>query len=248
MTLDEVFPAAPAGFVTSLCRVWLGPGTTVLIDAAFDESQVSDPLFERFGVGRPDGFHRWVPRRRAEYLAGRIAAGAALASLGEALHDVPPDADRVPVWPGGIHGSISHSRRHAACVLSRGYPVIGVDIEDIVQGDSLSAILETAMTAPERGLITAEGRPDPRLATLVFSAKEAVYKALFPHVRTFFGFEALRLEQAPLAGTLRLRLQTTLSPEFAAGTIFEPDWRATSERVLTWLALAPDIGAGNAPA
>src|SRR5690606_13013148 len=50
------------------------------------------------------------PRRRAEYAAGRIAARAALRRLTGQAALIGMGPDRLPLWPKGTIGSISHNR------------------------------------------------------------------------------------------------------------------------------------------
>lgn len=70
-------------------------------------------------------------KRKAEHLAGRIAAVHALREFG--LKTVPGiGTQRQPVWPQGLHlGSISHSASTALAVVSR--QPVGIDIEAILR-------------------------------------------------------------------------------------------------------------------
>jgi len=137
---------------------------------------------------------RAVPARVAEYHAGRAAARAAMVALGAPPRPIPMGADRAPIWPQGLTGSISHTAQ--ACVaavgLSRDWMGIGVDLEEATTLDPLlvgqictrsEQIWLGQQPAEERGL----------MAKLIFSAKEAAYKAQYPISGKLFGFDALEL-------------------------------------------------------
>lgn len=124
-----------------------------------------------------------VPRRAAEFSAGRHAARLAMAAAGLAPCAVPKGADRAPVWPRGVAGSISHSDQACIAAVSTGLRGIGLDIEPLRPFDPGVAAL---VTGPE-DRVDAEGEP----GLLLFSAKEAAYKAQYPLSRRLFGPEAL---------------------------------------------------------
>ena len=67
-------------------------------------------------------------KRKADHLAGRIAAAHALPD-----HTVPaigPSGE--PLWPQGISGSITHSGTQAIAVVTQYPALIGIDCETIL--------------------------------------------------------------------------------------------------------------------
>ena len=65
----------------------------------------------RLGLSLPAALEGAIPKRRREYLAGRISARRALGALlgpSAAEGDIVADDDDVPGWPEGVVGSISH--------------------------------------------------------------------------------------------------------------------------------------------
>ena len=58
---------------------------------------------------------RAVPRRRVEFATGRLCARRAMAALGHARVSIPRAQDRVPIWPDGIVGSITHTDFVGGC-------------------------------------------------------------------------------------------------------------------------------------
>lgn len=137
---------------------------------------------------------RAVPKRRAEFAAGRRAARAALAQLGLPAQAIPQGPDRAPRWPAGVTGSISHCDGLCVAVASVSGPALGVDIEPATP---LAADLMDLVCTPSEQAWAAI-QPDPGLAAKqVFSAKEACYKAQYPLTGQLIGFDALTLTIAP---------------------------------------------------
>jgi len=134
----------------------------------------ADPL-GRLEITLPDDLNGAVAKRKSEFLAGRICAALALRAAGQPV-DVGRNG-RVPVWPPGVVGSISHSNNRAIAVVSLTHSAIGVDCETIMP-DALAQKLQSEIIS----LAEAQLRP-PAMSfcgflTVVFSGKEAVYKAL----------------------------------------------------------------------
>ncbi|RWX81631.1 4'-phosphopantetheinyl transferase superfamily protein [Neorhizobium lilium] len=98
-----------------------------------------------------------------------------------------------PIWPSGVSGSISHSQgKCARLVVADDATLVGIDIEKVPAGASLQAILQEALNAEERDRIFRQTMFDaPILAALIFSAKETLYKALYPIVLEFLRFDAV---------------------------------------------------------
>lgn len=101
--------------------------------------------------------------RRADFVAGRIAARAAMVRMGHPTGPIPQGPDRAPVWPEGIRGSITHAGGVAIAVVGRArdWAGLGLDLERDAPLDPEAA---TAILRPD------ETRADPLAA---FSAKEA---------------------------------------------------------------------------
>jgi 4'-phosphopantetheinyl transferase EntD len=132
---------------------------------------------------------RAAPARRGEYSAGRLLARSLLDSLGAAPAPLLNGPDRAPAWPAGFVGSISHCPTLCAVVVASRWDIcaIGVDVEPAV---ALDADVEPlVLTARDRDSI-AQLPLRIRVigARLVFSAKEAFYKALYPTTGVFLDF------------------------------------------------------------
>lgn len=194
-------------------------GTGVrLVSCEFDIASYTPGLFAKLGIAMPESIARSVPKRQAEFLAGRYAAALALQHLAP-VHNrelqVGIGEKRNPLWPQGVVGSISHVDSLAVCALGRAADrdYLGIDVEVVMPTRVFREVASVVSTCREQELLCAEGLSERVALTLIFSAKESLFKALYPTVRDYFGFEAaevtgLCLEQQ----TLVLRL----SERFAA--------------------------------
>jgi 4'-phosphopantetheinyl transferase EntD len=213
------------------------PGA-VLVSASYAEAAFSDALFAQLDIPQPATLRRAIARRKAEFLAGRAMTQAAMACLGLPPRPVDTSPNRAPLWPSGLSGSISHARGRCACLLSQDTSrSFGIDTEAIAEGRSLSAILSQTLSPDEHALLTQGPYPPSINATVAFSAKEALFKALFPQVGHHFGFDAAELTNAPGHSSLTLALTTDLTETLPQGTRFDIHHRLSDTHVLTWLSV-----------
>lgn len=116
-----------------------------------------------------------VAKRRSEFLAGRACAALALRQAG--LPESVGRQGRAPVWPVGAVGSITHSRDRAIAAVSTRYRGVGIDCEAMVALDRATQ-LAAAIFSEAEARLRPEALSFGAFFTLVFSAKEALYKAL----------------------------------------------------------------------
>ncbi|MCU6386102.1 enterobactin synthase subunit EntD [Enterobacter quasiroggenkampii] len=167
-------------------------------------------------------------KRKAEHLAGRIAAAHALPD-----HTVPgigPSGE--PLWPEDVSGSITHCGMQAMAVAVR-HPdaLVGIDCEAILPDREAREIKAGVIDAEEESVLIQSGYPFHLALTLAFSAKESLFKALFPYVKTFMGFDTARvksIEESRL--TLALTGQTG---GFNKDKHYTLAWQSRGERVCT---------------
>lgn len=166
-----------------------------------------------------------APRRQRSFAAGRRAAALALGS------DSPVGIGQggLPAWPRGWLGSITHTDEVAAAVVApdgaAGF--VGIDLERIVApalADELAPLI-----APE-GLSGAN--PAEVELTCAFSAKEALYKALFPMTREIREFTAARFRRTP-DGEPELVLAEDWGEEWPEGTVLGAHQFIAAGHVLT---------------
>ncbi len=221
----------PTRFLRDLDRIDSGQPGAVLLMARYDAGCFDPALFTASGIALPAELSGASERRQCEFLAGRLLAARALALLNLPPATVGRAPDRRPVWPHGLAGSISHARGFAACLVApAGDP--GADVETLARDQALAALRRHALTAADQALLADE---DPALVSLIFSAKETLFKALYPSVGRSFGFDAAELAALPGDSGLTLRLTRDLAPGLSAGQRFDIRARRRPDHVLTWM-------------
>ena len=151
---------------------------------------VADHRHELFPTERP-AVARAVEKRVREFATGRHLARLALGSLGLPRVAIPSGQAREPLWPTGCIGSITHSEdlAIAAVAASGTLRSLGIDLE---VAERVTPELHAKLITPwECGLLQ---DADPRMPGLVFSAKEAAYKAVYPLVGKFIGFQEAEVD------------------------------------------------------
>jgi 4'-phosphopantetheinyl transferase EntD len=137
---------------------------------------------EEAALGRV-GAARWK-----DFSAGRLCARRALAQLGAPPRPLLRGPEREPLWPAGFVGSITHCTGFAAAAVARAgeWAAVGVDAEPHAP---LPRRVRERITVPgERRWLCRPPTGAVHWDRLVFSAKEAVYKAWYPVQRTWLGF------------------------------------------------------------
>lgn len=156
-------------------------------------------------------------------MAGRLCARAALRSLGHTTDGaIAIGALGAPVWPAGFVGSITHSGGTGAAAVTRSSDArsIGIDLQPLLAPQQ-AVSLAPLFGGPAEHAALARIVGDHVLAcTVLFSAKEALYKCLAPLVGRRFDF--LDVESRPDGhGKLALHLRTDLGSDFSTGRVLE---------------------------
>ena len=196
------------------------------------------------GFGMPE---RAVAKRRAEFLAGRFAARQALALLG--VDGVPGrNEDGSPRWPDRIVGSITHGAARALCAVAQASEVraIGIDAERLMGEGVKDELLARICNDDERALLGRSlASPEHHRVTFAFSAKESLYKCLFPLIGRFMDFSAARVVAAHAAesglgvvGELTFELSVDWSEEFRRGRRLRASFLASEAHVESAVVLS----------
>lgn len=176
---------------------------------------------------------RAVDKRQREFATARVCARAALAALGLPPAPILPGQRGAPGWPDGVVGSMTHCAgyRGAALAHARDMLTIGIDAE--VHEELPGGVLDLVSVPEERPRLRRLAADEPGVCwdRLLFSAKEAVYKAWFPLTRTWLDFAEADLTLHP-SGGFSARL---LVPGPVSG--FEGRWLARDGLVLTAIAV-----------
>ncbi len=145
-------------------------------------------------AGEDAAVARAVAKRRREYAFGRACARRALAELGVVYAGpILGGAGGAPAWPAGVVGSITHCELGAAAGVAHAADLrgLGLDLESRPRADAID-LLALAATATERARHAALAVTLP-VGALLFSAKESVYKCLYPRGGQFLDFADVEL-------------------------------------------------------
>jgi enterobactin synthetase component D len=181
--LNHLFSSAPHGPME---------GTA---SAALALADVS-PLLEGLPIETlPPDIRRSVPARRLAFAAGRLCAEHAMQALQGRAQYVARGESGESIWPIGLDGSITHTSTIAAAVVGRkaGRFSLGIDSEVCVSEAGLCDILKVCCTEGERRRLFG-GLNDRRVATILFSAKGSLFKAIHCAVQRFVDFDEAEVE------------------------------------------------------
>ena len=192
---DDIFP--PGLFDGDVQFESVDPSTVSLLDI--------DPRERAFIA------HALETRQR-EFTAGRICARRALSRLGAPPEPLLADADRMPLWPDGFVGTISHVHDFCGVAVARRSSVagLGFDVEPALElpSDAWRVVL----TEDERARLNALPQRERGVtARLVFSAKEAFYKCYRSAGGGWLDFDEVDLHLTPDSDAV-IELRGTKSP------------------------------------
>jgi 4'-phosphopantetheinyl transferase EntD len=198
------------------------------------------------GAGESEDLHpeeaaciaRAGAKRRREFSTGRTLARRAFAQLGIEGFALLSDADRVPRWPEGLVGSISHCAGCCAVAVARRGRILSLGL-DVERAGRLEEELTARICTP-REIERARALPPPDgvdWGKLVFSAKESAYKCYFPLARKLLGFQDMEIEFSADATRFEARLLREDAPTAGGARCFAGRAAWTADFVLCGVVL-----------
>lgn len=165
-------------------------------------------------------------RRQFEFASGRHCAHVAQKIVGLSPQPVLRKR-RAPLWPDTCIGSITHSDTIAGAVVSTTLRGVGLDIEaaDRVEEKLYRVLFNDA----EKAQISAA---DFDAATVLFSAKEAGYKAIYPIGEKFISFLEAEIILQPADQTFTIRYLGDHEPNRALENGYG-FWRENHGQIMT---------------
>jgi enterobactin synthetase component D len=176
--------------------------------------------------------------RRARVLTsgGRILAAELLSLLGAVDSIIGKSVDRAPLWPDGFTGSITHTNNLIGVAVCRSseFQSVGIDIEEIVSAETAKQICSICLSHEEYALVQGSNVDYRVLVTICFSAKEALYKCVYPLTRIFFDFKDVRIICLDMERQLiRIQLLEKQSLEFPSGRTLDGRFSLHAAHVFT---------------
>ncbi|HEX7278312.1 MAG TPA: 4'-phosphopantetheinyl transferase superfamily protein [Solirubrobacterales bacterium] len=174
-----------------------------------------------------------APRHR-EFATGRECARRALRAIGFPAVAIRRGERGDPVWPRGAVGSITHCEGYRAAAVADGAVAtsIGIDAEPALP---LPAGVLDSITAGDEAtdlVLLAASRDEVPWDRLLFSAKEAVYKAWFPLTGRVLAFGEVRIALFP-GGTFTGLVWPRRAITTSAPRVYRGRWSQGDGFVLT---------------
>ncbi|HEX4483567.1 MAG TPA: 4'-phosphopantetheinyl transferase superfamily protein [Solirubrobacteraceae bacterium] len=192
---------------------------------------------------------RAVRKRQREFTTARACARRAFAQLGLAPAPVTRGPGGAPQWPGGLVGSITHCERYCACAVARDTDIamIGIDAEpNVPLPPGVLDEIARSDELPQLQKIKQE-LPAINWDRLLFSAKEAIYKAVSPIVKRPLEFDDGALAIEP-TGAFHARLSFAVPAGEDSLSELSGRWLARDGLLLTAVAIAATDRSGGARA
>jgi 4'-phosphopantetheinyl transferase EntD len=139
-----------------------------------------------------DSFSRSAAEVRRASGAARLIARQLLKQLGFPASALPKARSGEPIWPTGIVGSLAHDAQIAIAAVARSDAIVALGV-DVEPAEALPPGLLTMVATAEEQLKIAD---DPFSGRLLFAAKEAVYKAVYPIDRVFLEYHQIAVDLA----------------------------------------------------
>jgi 4'-phosphopantetheinyl transferase EntD len=145
-----------------------------------------------------------IEGRVREFASGRSCAREALGKLGFPPCPILRGSRGEPLWPHGVIGSITHCAgyRAAAVAMQTQLTAIGIDAE--IHDSLPEGIAKRTGIAQETAGLFHES-DQVHWDTVLFSAKESVYKAWFPLTQRWLDFEDVAITVDAPEGSFRVR-------------------------------------------
>lgn len=220
----QILPTDTFDFLFTKSKFYFLQKSQVLSDDLIDLSQ---------RIVLPQATERFHPDRRREYILGRVCASKAYEMcVGSELLSLPSLASRAPQWPADVIGSISHDQNFVAAVVALKADLLAVGLDFEVIGRTKPEIAPRICN--EDDVQNHSSLSEAQLLTVIFSAKESLYKALYPIVNVFFGFEAAAVKEIDVqAKTFIIELRESLSSSFSKKHRFNGRFIITQGSCLT---------------
>ncbi|MBT4791339.1 MAG: 4'-phosphopantetheinyl transferase superfamily protein [Halobacteriovoraceae bacterium] len=152
----------------------------------YTTKDISPEDFRKYAYILPTSMGKAIDAKKYEFILGRLCSQKDL----DNIYQIDKGLLGEPVFPTGIKGSISHSKDFVISVVSEDQSIrsLGIDIERCVDEKRMDVIKKMALTDEEISYLDGYQGDKLRLATIIFSAKETLFKLLNPLCETYINF------------------------------------------------------------
>ena len=131
-------------------------------------------------------------KRRSEFTMGRICAHEALSRFGLESEPILRNPEtREPCWPDSVWGSITHSAGFAAVAVGLKNEIkgVGIDMENLSRSVDFNIRRQVCVDSELKWLESLPAKQANRALLIIFSAKESIFKCLYPATKTYLTFK-----------------------------------------------------------
>jgi len=179
-----------------------------------------------------------VDKRKQEFKAGRLLARKLLEECGIDHFPILMGNNREPIWPENISGSIAHSKNYCVVAVAQKDKIqgIGIDVEYIDR--VIREVWDHICTEEELLWVFSRPKSDHRkYFALIFSAKESIYKCLYPLTKQWIGFEDVSIFVSPQENCFKARLNKDVGKLFNKGTCLRGTYQFSDAVVYTGVTI-----------
>lgn len=180
--LEASFIESPHEFELDMARV------------AIPLKQVSQLIEFVADASLPPFIRNAAMKRKLSFIGGRLCAESALKRIGFPNAIVARHDSGAPIWPDGVVGSITHTDQFAYAVACRAINAVslGIDSENIFSDATLKDVRQLCCTTNEN-INLFKSTNNNLVGTIIFSAKESLYKSIHSHINRFVDFSEIEL-------------------------------------------------------
>jgi enterobactin synthetase component D len=230
-------------FLSNTNRLTITGSGDVCLQCQFNVDFYQDELFNEFNILFPKSLAKAVPKRKADFLAGRIIVREAMEIMALPIIDIPIGMNRAPYWPKGVAGSITHRGDQVFCLLSEKNNSIGIDYEHLISDEDAADIQSSIVSKKEVSLLSEVSSDYNEVLTLAFSAKESLFKALYFSVKKYFNFLDVTIisfqdkssDDSLSLPSLTLEINIDLNDDIRRGRAFKILYQWQDAGVLTFI-------------
>ncbi len=170
----------------------------------------------------PVSFKSFALKRKSEFVAGRLCAQSAIERLtSEQQKFLPIGESGAALWPEGIVGSITHTNNFASAVAGKSSEIesLGIDAENWITKNRMDKIKEFIVSRTELIQINDHiNFSESNIFTLLFSAKESIYKCFSPLLGNSMSFLDVEISFKDIStNQFQYRFLKNFSPRFPKG-------------------------------
>jgi 4'-phosphopantetheinyl transferase EntD len=224
----------PASLSTRLCELFPQGALTAELRGAGDPGALYP--------GEARHVQKAVRKRVEEFAAGRLCARLLLREFG--IHNFPIEvgAQRQPLWPETLVGSITHPTDFCAAVAAPRKCLRSLGIDSEIAGSVKTDLWRGICTPSETDWLRALPESEQlAAATLIFSAKEAFYKCQFALTQEQLGFHDVSVELVAWGakrGAFRISANCSIALEGCAALPLQGQYLFHEQFITSAIALA----------